>query len=214
MKHLKWNTDVIHCAYSTIQPKHHMWIGDTGGASCHCTNNHDCGMFKERKPINDRIGVDDGSIAIATKEGNARLKVIQQNGKACIVTLYLCKYIPNLPNNLFSITTALAQGWTLTSNCVHIRLSKHKETIIFNAINPTSNGLFSTVKMVQFPHQTKHHLAFDMTQPRQQPVLVFLDNVSKQLKQFIVENPINRFQGGNHTISSKQQPSRGSTYKK
>jgi hypothetical protein len=140
MKQLKCdlqNPKTIDRAYYTLQPRRHIWIGDTG-ASCHFTND-DCGMFNW-KPINDKIGVVDGNVAVATKEGNIRLRVMQRNGKVCIVTLHNCKYIPTLPNNLFSITTAIARGWKLTNKGVHICLS--------NSMKPSSSTPLTPLPMV------------------------------------------------------------------
>jgi hypothetical protein len=116
----------------------HLRIGDSG-ASCHFIND-DSAMFNWRS-IYDEIGVGDGNIVVATKEGSVRLEVQQRNGKQNIILLHGCKYIEGLRNNLFSITTALSKGWKLSNKGVHIVLEKDNGTIVFETLDPTTYGV-------------------------------------------------------------------------
>jgi hypothetical protein len=122
MNELRWNIHEKHpCTLCYHQPTNqlvtmerifkasqdfqHIWVGDSG-ASCHFTND-DSAMF-QWKEINQPIGVGDGNVAFAKKEGKVHLEVHQRNGKRCTIVLSSCKYVPELRSNLFSITTALA----------------------------------------------------------------------------------------------------------
>jgi hypothetical protein len=126
-------------------PNENIWLGDSG-ASCHFTND-DTGKYST-KVIHDAIGTGDGGITYATKEGSIRLQVVQQNGETSRIVLTDCKYIPNLPTNLFSITSALLKGWKLSNNGIRIKLTKDGQHIIFETIDRTSRGVLMTVKMI------------------------------------------------------------------
>jgi hypothetical protein len=129
-----------------------MWIGDSG-ASCHFTND-DTGYIKWQS-INVVIGVGNNDVSIATKVGKIRLEVIQRNGQRSIITLNNCKCIPELRNNLFSITKTLTMGWKIRNTGIKLVLSKHSGTekgcIVFDTINPTTSDLVIMVKMVTLP---------------------------------------------------------------
>jgi hypothetical protein len=145
-------------SYNTITNLSKYWVGDTG-ASSHFTNT-DVGMFNW-KHTKVRIGVGDCKIAISFKEGSIRLKVIQQNGKVNFVTLHNCKYIPGLRTNLFSITTALTKGWTLSNRGVFIEVSKDDDASVFDTVDPTSTGVLmmvcisSEAKVVDYAYEMK-----------------------------------------------------------
>ena len=122
-----------------------IWLGDSG-TSCHLTNT-DQGMVSWT-PIYEEISMADGTPAYATKQGTMRFEVHQQNGKRSYVTLHDCKYIEGLPQNLFSITKALAKGWKLSNRGVHIVLTQRDSTIEFDTVSPTTTGCVMTVHMV------------------------------------------------------------------
>jgi hypothetical protein len=83
--------------------------------------------------------------------GTIRLEVIQRNGQRSIITLNNCKYIPELRNNLFSITKALTMGWKISNTGIKLVLSEYSGTekgcIVFDTINPTTSGLVMMVKI-------------------------------------------------------------------
>ena len=99
-------------------------------------------------PIYEEISMADGTPAYATKQGTMRVEVHQQNGKWSYLTLHDCKYIEGLPQNLFSITKALAKGWKLSNRGVHIVLTQRDSTIEFDTVSPTTTGCVMTVHMV------------------------------------------------------------------
>jgi hypothetical protein len=163
MKELEWNIGnnnnkskepiSIACSMVAQQRKQrHMWIGDSG-ASCHFTN--DITGFIKWRHINDEIGVGNSDIAISTKIGTLRLEVIRRNGNRHVVILSDCKYIPNLRNNLFSITRALAKGWEITNQGIKLVLTKNngeeQGRIIFDTIDATTTGLIMMVCMIPKP---------------------------------------------------------------
>jgi hypothetical protein len=178
MKHLPWNFNqptqipqlncvTINTAYLARKLRRDIWIGDTG-ASSHFTND-DTGMF-DWTTIHDHIGVGDGNAAVATKQGKLRLQVIQKNGNRCTIVLHNCLYIPDLPTNLFSITTALGKNWQLSNKGIYLQLTKDNQQIVFDTIDPTSQGLLMTVRMVPIPCSKLHH-AYDMHQYKSKPIL-------------------------------------------
>jgi hypothetical protein len=132
--------------------RRHVWLGDSG-SSCHFTID-DTGMFQWRK-IHDPIQVGDGSTVFAVKEGDVSLEVRQKNGQRCHITLEGCKYIPNLPTNLFSITQAISKGWQLGNKGLHIALNKADRHIIFDTVDPSATGVIMQVTKVPIsPHAT------------------------------------------------------------
>ena len=170
MKNAKWNihnktqfsNNKMHLmhAYNKENPTKDLWIGDSG-ASCHFINT-DFGMF-DWKRITEEIGVGGGNVAMATKEGSVKLKVIQRNGEKSFITLTNVKFIKNLQTNLFSITTALTKGWTLSNRGVYIVLEKNDGRIIFDTPDPTTEGLLMTAKMIPLPLPTPTHKCYAMS---------------------------------------------------
>jgi ribosomal protein L31 len=90
------------------------------------------------------------------------LEVQQRNGKRCTIVLSGCKYVPELRSNLFSITTALAKGWQLSNHGIHIQLNKGHDKIVFDTIDPTSQGILMTVKMIPKPLKQQQQQAFEV----------------------------------------------------
>ncbi len=159
MKNAKWNiqpptkiaVNKIHLMTKINEdnPTKNLWIGDSG-ASCHFINT-DFGMYNW-KYIHEKIGVGNGNIAIATKEGSVKLQVFPKTGEKYVVTLHGVKFISNLQTNLFSITTALTRGWKLSNRGVHIVLTNtNGGTIIFDTPDPTTDGLLMTARMIPLP---------------------------------------------------------------
>ena len=134
--------------FSMVDYDKHSWLGDSG-ASGHFVND-DTGMFNV-KNINEEIHVGDGRAVYATKIGDLRLQVHQRNGETSIITLQQCKYIKELPRNLFSITQALAKGWNLRNNGIQLILTKHGGKIIFDTVDPTPSGFIMKVRMTPIP---------------------------------------------------------------
>jgi hypothetical protein len=151
-----------------------IWLGDSG-ASCHFTNDDKC-MFECRN-IRHTVGTGDGGTIFATKEGKHQLKVLQCNGDTSQIVLTGCKYIPSLPTNLFSITSALQKGLQLSNVGVHIQLSKNEQQIVFDTIDKTTRGVLVTVEMqpiIPFPTTNKRNTierCNDMRQPTAQQML-------------------------------------------
>ena len=143
-----------HIKHNDLSDNNNLWIGDSG-TSCHFTND-DTGMFNW-EPIHDEIGVGNGNIVVATKRGSIRLVVHQRNGNRSNITLHGCKYIKGLSTNLFSITTALSRGWSLSNKNVHIILTKDDGRIVFDTLDPTTHGVLMMVRMVPIPQPISHH---------------------------------------------------------
>jgi hypothetical protein len=74
------------------------------------------------------------------------------------ITINDCKYVPTLKSSLFSITKAIAKGWKLGNNGVHITLEKDGGKIVFDTVDTTTYGYIITATMVPIPinhHQSK-----------------------------------------------------------
>jgi hypothetical protein len=115
---------------SLVQHQNNNWLADSG-ASCHFTN---ISQLHNSHTIHEVIQTGDGRKAVAIKQGELTLKVQQQNGASSIITLSDCKYIPNLPLNLFLITQAISKGWKLGNRGVHISLAKHTRNGICHVV--------------------------------------------------------------------------------
>jgi hypothetical protein len=158
---------------TSFQDQKNLWIGDSV-ASCHFTND-DTGMFN-CKEIYNEIGVGNGNITIATKDRSICLKVFQKNGQQSIIRLDKCKYITNLQAHLFSITTALACSWKLSNKGKYLVLEKDGSKVVFDQIDPTTNGILMTVDMQPLPPQ-KQHKSYDYQSIKPFPNLL---QISKQ----------------------------------
>ena len=122
-----------------------LFIGDTG-ASCHMTHS-DVGMF-DCKEINETVTIGNGNEIKAIKTGKKRVKIIQDNGKEIIGLLENVKYVPKLaPYNLFSITTAIDNGYKLGNEGRKIILSKDGKELIFDREVKTKSGYVPGIKM-------------------------------------------------------------------
>ena len=80
---------------------------------------------------------------IGTRLGNA----IQQ-GKQIPVALKKYKQVPGLWVNLFSLTAAIKDGWSLGSKGKAIMLSKGKTKLIFDKIIPSGDGYICAIDIV------------------------------------------------------------------
>ena len=89
-----------------------IWIGDTG-ASCHMTNSLS-GMTK-LKQTNTIIQIGDGESITGAQIGTWQGFIINKGSKSRL-TLEEVTYVPTLAMNLFSITKALSNKATLSSN--------------------------------------------------------------------------------------------------
>ena len=89
----------------------HIWIGDTG-ASCHIVRSL-TGM-SNLKNGSSSIKVGSGSLLKVEKIGTFKGIVEQKDGTSQTVELKDVHYVPKMFCNLFSITTAMSAGCTVT----------------------------------------------------------------------------------------------------
>ena len=100
----------------------YIWIGDTG-ASCHMTYSLD-GMSKLR-PSNTTVTIGDGKSITSQQIGTWQGYITRLNGSQQKITLNEVAYVPELSSNLFSITKALSNKATLSSNGERIEIKKN-----------------------------------------------------------------------------------------
>ena len=122
-----------------------IWIGDTG-ASCHMTNSLN-GMIK-LKQTNTTIQIGDGKSITGTQVGTWQGFVVNKDGSKSRLTLEEVAYVPTLAMNLFSITKALSNKATLSSNGEMIEVKKNKWKLCFYLKIKTKNGFVPGVRMI------------------------------------------------------------------
>jgi Reverse transcriptase (RNA-dependent DNA polymerase)/gag-polypeptide of LTR copia-type len=137
---------------SMQNPHRNSWLADSG-ASCHFTN---ISNLRNSHTIHEVVQTGDGHKAVAIKQGELTLEVQQKNGTKSIISLSDCKYIPNLPLNLFSITQALSKKWKLGNRGVHIPLTRDTRhgvcCVVFDQVLTTVTGFLMTATMVPVAH--------------------------------------------------------------
>jgi hypothetical protein len=114
------------------------YLADTG-ASSHMGPG-DTGMFdiKENK---SSIKIGDGKGLPVQKVGKRKGIIIKQaNGSEIQITMKHYKQVPDLWVNLFSVTSALADGWKLGNDKKVITLTKGDTTIRFDKLFPSGDG--------------------------------------------------------------------------
>ena len=109
----------------------------------------------EWKKVNTHIKIGDGHLLKATKIGKMRLEVMQRDGSTQIVMLKDVQYVPDLALNLFSITKALDNGWTISNKGIFVSLTKQKVKITFDKVFRTNHGVILGIEMK--PHIKQLH---------------------------------------------------------
>jgi len=125
-------------------PSPYLWLGDSG-ASCHMTA-FDSGLF-DWEPIRSPIRIGNGKTLTATKIGKIKLTVMQVDGTTLDVVLSDCKYVPGLCVNLFSLTKAMQNGWSISNKGVTIFLRNGSFKLAFDRILPLDSGVLVAVEM-------------------------------------------------------------------
>jgi hypothetical protein len=103
--------------------------------------------------IDIEVEVGTGIVIKATKAGTFRGKVKQADGTYSVLTLEV-KYLPGLQNNLFSITTAIRNGASLSNDENIIVLQKNGVHIRFD--RKTSGGDGPTMGAMIIFRQKNH----------------------------------------------------------
>ena len=121
-------------------------MGDTA-ASSHITNSLD-GMF-DLRPSNGHVKVGDGQFISIEKIGKFQGIVIQKNSSKENIILTYVFYIPGIYCNLFSLTRAMSDGYTMFgSSRKAILIKKDKVEIAFDHILKSGLGMTMGVKIV------------------------------------------------------------------
>jgi gag-polypeptide of LTR copia-type len=122
-----------------------LWIGDTG-ASCHMTCSME-GMFNVRD-INSPVQVGTGQSVPCGKIGDKRVRIIQEDGTMNDMILKDCKFVPGLFTNLFSITKAADNGWSISNQGIVFHLEKNGFRLLFDKTLRTDTGAIVGVEIV------------------------------------------------------------------
>jgi hypothetical protein len=130
-----------------------IWIADSG-ASLHATNSLQ-GMF-DLEACNIEITVGDGKMLKAIHKGKKKLEVLQNgpNKSNITVTLTNVHYVPGLVCNLFSLTSAMSNGGSITSNGLHLTINKGSCKITFDQVIKSANGHLLGIKTQPIKNDT------------------------------------------------------------
>lgn len=126
------------------------WIGDTGATSHMC---RDATMMFDVEEEDTNVKIGDGKLAAVKQRGKLRMKVKQRNGAEKTVVLSNVLHVPKLYCNLFSITAAIKNGWTIDNKGVEITIRKESSSITFDRINYTNGGFLMGVEMTPLSNQ-------------------------------------------------------------
>ena len=123
-----------------------IFIADSG-ASCHMTSS--LSGMTDIVDINEKITVGNGQVIRATKMGTMNGIVRTSDGTMRKVSLFQCKYVPELaPFNLFSITHALSRGFELGNDGEKIFIRKGDFKMMFDRRIGTKSGYVVGIEIV------------------------------------------------------------------
>jgi hypothetical protein len=138
------------------------WIADSG-ASTHI-GNVDEGLI-DKVIINDPVKVGNGNQVRAIKKGTLPLMLLQKNGKTLDIQLEDYKYAPEFDVCLFSLMKAIEKGRTFLNEGTCIVLRKKKNSIKFDRITKTKDGMLCGVELLPRIGKEAAHPAQDTTTP-------------------------------------------------
>ena len=123
-----------------------VWVGDTG-ASCHMRSSL-AGMF-DLEPGTGGIKVGSGKVLKIIKVGKFRGEVKQKDGSTKILILDNVHFVPDLYCNLFSITSAMDDGYGLSGRKDEfLTLRKNDMVIKFDQVIKSGTGKLVGVKII------------------------------------------------------------------
>ena len=109
--------------------------------------NNNTGMFDCRQ-IHSYLMISNGKHLFASRIGNKKVSIVQENGSTLYLILHDCMYIPDMYINLFSINKALGEGWKLSNHGLQMILSRSDKNITFDQVLKTAYGSVCGVKML------------------------------------------------------------------
>ena len=133
--HLELGSNNVEVGSDKITP--YTYLADSGASSHMGPGDEGMTQLEDRQSA---IKVGDGKVLESTKVGKRLGVAIQPGGKHIDISLSKYKQVPGLWCNLFSLTTAIKDGWTIGSKGKMITISKDGLTIVFNKIIPSGDG--------------------------------------------------------------------------
>jgi hypothetical protein len=97
--------------------------------------------------INSPVQIGTGEAVKCNKLGDKRIRLVQEDGSMKDITLKNCKYVPDLFTNLFSITKALENGWSICNEGLKIKFDKGNFGFTFDRTLRTESGAIMAVEM-------------------------------------------------------------------
>jgi hypothetical protein len=159
-----------------VNGNNNLWIANTG-ASCHMTCSPK-GMF-DCVDIDEDIKLGDGKYIKATKVGHKQGTGHQPNGKQELFVILNCKLVPDLWVNLFSITSSLRHGWSISNEGIMITLSCNEQSLFFDQVLESSTDAITGVILepVMFPEYNNVGVSVPTVQEEEAAVLNDMNGV-------------------------------------
>ena len=107
------NLQELVCLAEKTNNEEQFWIGDSG-ASHHMTNSN-IWMFNMRKATDESVQIGDGTKLDVKYVGDVIGHVIQDDGSTFLATIRNVSYMPDIICNLYSTTTAIANGMKISN---------------------------------------------------------------------------------------------------
>ncbi len=143
------------------------WVADSG-ASTHIGNVEE-GMYDVTN-IDEPVKVSNGNRLRCVKKGTLPLTAIQEDGNTVDIILKDYKYAPGFTVNLFSLTKAIDCGWQISNKGPILKLTKGKDTLYFDRIERTIDGVLCGVEMAtRIKEPTSQDCAFNVQGESQEP---------------------------------------------
>ena len=123
-----------------------IWVADSG-ASSHMTNSLE-GMTDLRES-KSYVTFGDSKRLKVSKIGTKHGVAVQKNGEIKKIAIRNVKYVPDLYCNLFSLTSAMRQGYELIGSKMTLTMKKRNYRVHFDRTIKSGQGFLFGLKIVQ-----------------------------------------------------------------
>ncbi len=128
-----------------VDSRKELWYADSG-ASCHMTNDK-IGHINVQENLNEKVMVGDGTTMTCTAKGSLRLRVYIKGIKKVGILLKEVLYVPEMKNNLFSLSG-------MTRNGVNVNIKR--DSIVLGGVIKESLPLFERFSATNLSRHRGH----------------------------------------------------------
>ena len=121
------------------------YLADSGASSHMGPGDEGMVDLEDRKLT---IKVSNGKVLESVKIGKRLGVALQPGGKSIDICLTKYKCVPGLWCNLFSLTQAISEGWTIGSKGKMLTISRNGRTIVFDKTFPSGDGYVCGIDIV------------------------------------------------------------------